>query len=372
MRAVYQTRAILCHDLPPRDHRLDGECLEVRGQDHIGPPPGRQRPDLAFQPKVGRGVDRRHLQRDQRVAAAVDGMAHHAVHMTVIHQGAGMAVIGAQDHVARIQAFFGDRGDLCFNVIPRGPQPDHRPHPLTHPCNGIRLAGALVIIRRAARHIGRECGPQIGGGIVPAHGLSRALRCGNLGQHLGVARGHTREVHHLAQTDDTGPVHGLGDILCRDFKAGGFQTGRGWRTGRHLGEDVHRLHQGFVMHHAHAFQPQHIGDLMRVGEHRRGAMGDHSAGKFRRCQHAAFDVHMPVTQAGDHIAALCLDHLGRVAFAMAGVRPDKGNAARLDRDIMVRQGFTRVHVDPDTAGDNRIRSAASCRNSDQLIGHIGP
>ena len=98
----------------------------------------------------------------------------------------------------------------------------------------------------------------------------------------------------------------------------------------------------------------------------------HGAGKFRRCQHTAFDVHMPVTQAGDHIAALGLDHLGRVAFAVAGVRPDKGNAPGLDRDIMVRQGFARVHVHPDTAGDNRIRGAASCRNSDQLIGHTGP
>ena len=102
---------------------------------------------------------------------------------------------------------------------------------------------------------------------MPAHGLARALRCGDLGQHLGVAGGHTGEVHHLAQTNDTGPVHRLGDILCRDFKAGGFQTGGRGRTGRHLCEDVHRLHQGFVMHHAHAFQPQHIGDLMRVGEH---------------------------------------------------------------------------------------------------------
>ncbi len=86
-------------------------------------------------------------------------MAHNAVHVPVVHQRAGMAIVGAQDEIARIKALFGDRRDLAFDVIPRRPKPHHRPHPLAHARNRVGLAGAFVIVRRAARHIGVKRGP---------------------------------------------------------------------------------------------------------------------------------------------------------------------------------------------------------------------
>ena len=47
-------------------------------------------------------------------------------------QRAGMAVVGAQDEVARIEAPFGHRLDLRGDVVPGRAQPQHRLHALAH------------------------------------------------------------------------------------------------------------------------------------------------------------------------------------------------------------------------------------------------
>ncbi len=145
---------------------------------------------------------------------------------------------------------------------------------------------------------------------MPAHGFASILGGGDFSQHLRIGLRNTWKIHHFTQTDDSGPLHRLGDIRSRDFKAGGFQPRRAGRTTWHLGEHINRLHQSLIMHHTHTGQPQYIGNLMRVGEHAGGAMRDHGSGEFRRGQHAAFNMHMRITQAGQHKATLCLDHLG--------------------------------------------------------------
>ena len=57
---------------------------------------------------------------------------------------------------------------------------------------------------------------------MPTNRLARPLRRCDFGQHLGVARGHTRKVHHLTQTDDTGPCHRFGHVISGDFESGRF------------------------------------------------------------------------------------------------------------------------------------------------------
>ena len=49
-------------------------------------------------------------------------------HVPLVDQRAGMAIVGADDHVARIKPAFGDRGDLRLDVVPGRAEPDHRLH----------------------------------------------------------------------------------------------------------------------------------------------------------------------------------------------------------------------------------------------------
>ena len=261
---------------------------------------------------------------------------------------------------------------MCLNIIPGGAQAQHGTHALTNTGDGVSLGGAFVVICGATSDIGRKGGAEIGGGVVPAHGLTRVLGGGDFGEHFGVACGHAGEVHHLSEANDAGPCHCLGHVLGGDFVARGFQTRRGGRAGGHLGEDVDRLHQRFVMHHAHTGQAEDIGDLMRIGEHRRRTMGDHRAGEFCRGQHAGFDVHMPVTKAGDHVAPVCLDNLGLRAGHIAGIRHNGGDPAGGDGDVVAWQGFAAVDIDPDAALDHRVGGRTARGDVDQAWGSVRP
>ena len=61
-------------------------------------------PKLAFDAEMLGGVEARHLDRGDRLEALGDGMADHAVHVAIVDQRTGMAVVGAQDEIARIEA----------------------------------------------------------------------------------------------------------------------------------------------------------------------------------------------------------------------------------------------------------------------------
>ena len=73
--------------------------------------------------------------------------------------------------------------------------------------------------------------------------------------------------------------------------------------------DVDRHGHRLVMHQPDAVEPEHVGDLVRVDEHGRRAVRDHGAGEFGHRHHAALDMHVPVAETGDEIAAAGVDHL---------------------------------------------------------------
>jgi hypothetical protein len=162
-----------------------------------------------------------------------------------------------------------------------------------------------MVVGRAARHIGVEGQAKIGRGVMAAHGLARALGRRDLGQHLGIAVDHAGEVHHLAQADDARPGHRLGhivraDLAHRSFPApGALGTQDGICTKTLTGR-----HQRLVVHQPHAGQAQHIGDLVRVDEHRGGAVRDDGAGEFGDGHHAALDMHVAVAQSPEPCSGL--------------------------------------------------------------------
>jgi len=72
-----------------------------------------------------RSVERRHLNGRDGFQTLLDSVAHNAVHVAIIDQRAGMAVIGTQNKVARIKPVFGDGLDLLGHIIPGGTKPQH-------------------------------------------------------------------------------------------------------------------------------------------------------------------------------------------------------------------------------------------------------
>ena len=86
----------------------------------------------------------------------------------------GVAVVGAEDEVARVEPLLGDGGDLRLHVVPGRAEPQHRAHPLAHARDGVRLARALVVVGRAAGGVGGKVG-EIRARVVPAHRLAGAL-----------------------------------------------------------------------------------------------------------------------------------------------------------------------------------------------------
>ena len=87
------------------------------------------------------------------------------------------------------------------------------------------------------------------------------------------------------------------------------------------------------MHQLDAWQPQHIGDLMRVDEHGGRAMRDDGAGELGHRHHAAFDMHMPVAQTRHEISAIGLDDLRLGAYGMGRIGTHISEAFGDDRDI---------------------------------------
>ena len=77
-------------------------------------------------------------------------MAHDAVHMAVIDQRAGMAVVGAQDEVARVNALFRHGFDLFGDVVPCRTETQHRLHALAYAGDRIVGAGAFMVVFRTA------------------------------------------------------------------------------------------------------------------------------------------------------------------------------------------------------------------------------
>ena len=85
------------------------QVMQIFHQQNIGKPPWAIEPISRPSAKVFSRIDRRHLDRRHRAQPLLDGVPHRAVHVTVFDQGLRMAVIGAQNEMARIHAQFGHR-----------------------------------------------------------------------------------------------------------------------------------------------------------------------------------------------------------------------------------------------------------------------
>ena len=229
-----------------------------------------------------------------------------------------------------------------------------------------------MIVRRTASDISAERDTLVWRSVMSTNSLTSIHRRSHFREHLRITIDHTGKVHHLAQTDDPGPRHGLCNILGGYFKPCGLKSGCGRRTRRHLRIDVHGLHQGFVVHHPDAFKTQHIRDLMWVSEHRRCAMRNNGSRKFSRGQHTTFDMHMAIAQTGNEVATSCINHFGLRSNTMRRIRSNIGKAPFDNRHLPAIQNFTRLNINQTSTLDHKIRVFATSSDGDQAGGDLGP
>ena len=167
------------------------------------------------------------------------------------------------------------RLDLRADVVPGRAEPQHRPHALAHPGDRVLDAGALVVVGRAARDIAVERPAEIARGVVPADRLAGLLRGGDLAGHLRSFAATPGKFiispSPMILGQAIASATSLASISAPAFSSPGADgTQHGISTKTLIG-----MADGLVMHQPDAREAQHIGDLVRVDEHRRRAVRNH-------------------------------------------------------------------------------------------------
>ena len=318
------------------------------------------------------GVERRHLDGGDGFEALRNGVADDAVHMALAHERAGMAVVGAQDEIARVEAGFRDRLDLLGHIIPGAAEPQHGAHALPHAGDGVFGLGALMVVFRAARDIAVKRQAQIRRGVMAADCFPGLLRRGNLAGHFRIIRRDAGKIHHFAKADNVRPAHRLLDIGDGNCRARRLQPRRGGHAAGHLHMDVDGHGHRLVMHQPHARQAEDIGDFVRVDEHRGRAVRDDGAGEFGDGDHAALDMHVAVAEARNEIAAIGIDDLRFRPDTMRGIGAAIGEAAFDDGEVRAGDDLAGMDIDPSAVPHHKVRLGAAHGDIDQFRRNFRP
>ena len=98
------------------------------------------------------GIERRHLDGGDGLEALRDRVAHHPVHVALMHQRAGMAIVRTQNEIPGVDAAFGHRLDFLAAepVVGDRPPPRHA-HGQRAVANGAARDAEIVKSRLARR-----------------------------------------------------------------------------------------------------------------------------------------------------------------------------------------------------------------------------
>ena len=187
----------------------------------------------------------------------------------------------------------------------------------------LAMASSMIVALVVRVYTGGDVGVQIVAhqiGGVAVDLLVVRLAGHDLLHHLRVAVDGAHEVHHLRQTLHTGMVIEAVDGAVVQIGAGLVQ-----RRGRHAGGQhephVHRQILRGLQHVLDAVGAHDVGDLVGVGDHGGGAVGQHRLGELHRADQRAFQMDVGIHKAGQHdLAAHVHLHIAAV-FAHAHDQP---------------------------------------------------
>ena len=205
-----------------------------------------------------------------------------------------MLVIGAEHTPAVI--FLRQQGQQRLQVPGGGALPDHNELTPAQLFQGVLHIRALVVGVDAGGNIGIEViAPEARRVAVDL--LVMGLRGHDLRYGGPVRRDDAGEIHHLRQALNPGMLKEAVDIPVVQIGAALVHGGRGNTGGDHK-THIHRKILRSGQHIINAVGAHDVGDLMGIGNHRGGAVGNHRPGKLRRADQAGLQVDMGVDKAG--------------------------------------------------------------------------
>ena len=83
-------------------------------------------------------------------------------------------------------------------------------------------------------------------------------------------------------------------------------------------------------------------------------------------------MHVPIAKPGDQIAPSAIDHLGRGADAMAGIRPNIGKAPIGHGDLPAVKHLSALDIDQTDIADNQIGGIAASGDGNKAGGGFSP
>ena len=265
--------------------------------------------------EVARGVVARAFDSDDRIDARFDSAAHDVVDVTLFEQVIRVLVVCAEHTVGVILRR--EQREQRVKVARGRALADHDVLPAFELGEGVLHGAALVV----GVHAGCDVGVQV---------VAREPRCvavdllvvrlcrDDLFEHLLIGIRHADVVHHLSKTLHAVVLVERVDRAVVEHRAGFIERRRGHAGGEHEahvdGKILRRL-----QHILNTVGAHNVGDLVRVGDHGRGAVRDDSVGKFLGRDERALQVDVRVDKAGQHELAAHVD-LERALVMLAHAR----------------------------------------------------
>ena len=323
------------------------ERLQVIEDEDVGLVAGGDRAKVP-EPVILRRVDGRHHDRVLRPDPLLDGDSDHLVDVSPLDYEVRLTVIGAEH--AAIGAVLLDQRQQVAQVSRGGCFTEHYPHAETPLLERLFEGGRLVVGTDAGGQVGVERGATHAGGVAIDMGGEMSVELGQLRFVTGDDPG---EVHHLGHADGAVAAQEALDVAGGEGAPRRLESGRGHAGAGHH-EDVQRQVRAAVEQPVDAIGAEHVGDLVRVGDHRGGAVGHYGAGELVDHELGRLDVHVGVDEAGDQVRARDVDLLS----ALIPAEPD--HMAVLDRDVEVQPLF-REHGEHMAAREHKVgRLVTAC------------
>ena len=302
-------RRLAADRLTVGQHEVRAHLRQVLHEQDVRAAAGGDRADVVAAAHVLGRVDRRHLDRDQRVDPGGDRRPHGVVEVAHGGERLGMHVVGDEQRVARVDAVLQQHRGELLDVVPRRALAQLDPHPGAQLGQGVAAQHGLVVGVHAGRDVGVQAMvvPAVQA-PVPGHRQPRVEHGADhlVGRRVGLDdAGH---VHHLPQAGDALPAQRLADVVGRDRRPGILEAGQRRHAGRDRQQHLELEAAALLEHPTDAVEPEDVGDLVIVDEHRRGAVRQDRLGEARDGHHRRLDVHVRVDEPGHEMGTVGVEH----------------------------------------------------------------
>ena len=323
-------------------HRVGHESLQVGKQEEVGDVSGGEGA-MPVEPMPDGGMERGHQERVRRLDPGGDGVSHHPVDVPPVDDVLGVPVVGAERDPAGTVLL--DEREERRQVSRHGRLAHQEPHACPKPLPPF-LDGEHLVVRPDPRgRVRLQLLPEDAGRVTVHVGRTVQRELVELGR---VAGDDAREVHHLGEPDHPPPAHQRLEIPEPEGPSRGFEL-RGGHARRGGEEDLELEPGRGVEQPVDSVGAEHVGDLVRVGDH-----GSRPQGKDETCEFVheklhRLEVHVGVDEARHDVPALRVDRLPAVV---------RGAHARdhpvHDRDVGI-EPFTREDREHPPAAHHEIR-----------------